>query len=105
MAKRETKVERSEAENEPNQTGVQSEVSAAEVTTGDVNDTASEGSIHDGDDGDYAIEKISVKATRDDFAIAALQGMLANGTHMQRADAVAYKAYEYADAMLDARGE
>lgn len=56
------------------------------------------------DDGDYPhFIRVDIPSMRDMFAMAALQGMLANGTHQLRPDAVADKAFAFADAMLEVR--
>lgn len=44
-----------------------------------------------------------VKTLRDEFAIAALTGILARSSRTQNDEAVAEDAYEIADAMLEAR--
>ena len=44
-------------------------------------------------------------ASRDDFAIAALNGLLAGNDHDLYKKEYAKLAYEYADAMMDARDE
>jgi hypothetical protein len=46
---------------------------------------------------------ITVEHLRDRFAMAALTGMLANGTW--REEVLCKLSYDYADAMLKARGE